>query len=66
MPQSYELVFVVAVSEKQSFQFMCIILNAIYRQIINCILVLIGVILSGVIFHVGTKEPKNAKARGVC
>ena len=36
------------------------------QQLINGILVGIGILFSGVIFHIGTKEPKDALPRRVC
>ena len=36
------------------------------QQVINCILAGIGLIFSGVIFHIGTKEPKEMKPKSVC
>ena len=37
-----------------------------YRQVINCIVAGIGLFFSGVIFHIGTKEPKDMKLNSVC
>ena len=35
------------------------------QQVINCILAGIGLLFSGVIFHVGTKEPSELKSKSV-